>query len=226
MRSEAHALRVRVPPGGAPQAIDESVAQQKETAMASDTTQTTGSRHRVLKIGLATAGVVILLAGGGTFARWYDSASISAGSVESGELRFDSVGEGVWTDASDGSVITMGAGDNDGGTPEYFDLVPGDTVVYTVPITIQAHGDNLQATLDTNVDELTPYSVLSEFTVSDGQTNRTSRVVTEADDGETFEATLTVTYPFTPNTPHREGQNTSVDLSALEISLSQIDPRA
>lgn len=206
-------------------------AQQKATDMSSGTTQTTGSNHRVLKIGLATAGVVVLLAGGGTFARWYDSAEISGGSIESGELSFDSVGDGVWTDTSDGSVITMGTGDNDGATPAYFDLVPGDTVQYTVPITIQAHGDNLQATLQANTDAVAPTGALAEFVtvesaLREGETVNASRVITEADDGASFEAVVTITYPFDAATATQAGQNLALDLSALEISLDQVDPSA
>lgn len=199
--------------------------------MARNDTQTPRTSHRALKAGVATAAVVALLAGGGTFARWYDTAGADGGSVESGQLRFDTVGTGTWTDQATGSVITTGTGDNDAASgPQYFDIVPGDTIVYEVPFTIQAHGDNLQAQLAVDAETLVGTGALADYvdisTSIDSAADAPVMDITEADDGSEHTAYVTVAYPFDAANPTTNGQDLSLDLTGMELTLNQIDHTA
>ena len=82
------------------------------------------------------AGVALLLGGAGTLATWNSSATVNGGSIVSGNLAVaDSGTAGTWT--ANGSAINIAS----------FKAVPGDTLVYTKTMSINAQGNNLVATL-------------------------------------------------------------------------------
>lgn len=85
------------------------------------------------------AGIVLLVAGGGTLASWQGSAEASATSIQSGDLSV-SVQPGATWQVKRGSSTT-----DITSTIGSFKMVPGDTIVYTVPFQTKASGTNLTA---------------------------------------------------------------------------------
>jgi len=91
-----------------------------------------------IAVGAAT---LLLLGGGGTFALWNDSANLSAGTVDSGQLTLEAAaGNGTWyTDEDLTDEITSWGNEGAG-----YAIVPGDTVYWeSEELTITAEGDNL-----------------------------------------------------------------------------------
>lgn len=77
----------------------------------------------------AGAGVVLLLGGAGTLAYWNDSAELTGGTVNAGELTLTPVeGSGKWA-------------------PEITTWVPGDESTYSQTLQLVATGDNIQGTI-------------------------------------------------------------------------------
>ena len=77
----------------------------------------------------AGAGVVLLLGGAGTLAYWNDSAELTGGTVNAGELTLTPVeGSGKWA-------------------PELTTWVPGDESTYSQTLQLVATGDNIQGTI-------------------------------------------------------------------------------
>lgn len=186
---------------------------------------------------VAGLGGLALLLGGGTFALWYQSDSISAGTIDSGALSF-SAGTSTWTDQT--------------GTPtdiadiSAFRIAPGDTVRLTVPLTVTAKGDNLKATLKLDTSGLTcatpnldlcdalkantsmSVSGLTSTTV-DGTTG--GYELTDADDGKVATVAVTVHLPAYQNgdsgpQPRTNwwgqiAQNQEIDLSTITFDLAQ-----
>ncbi len=156
------------------------------------------------KAALAGGLAVAILAGGaGTMARWYDTEQLTDRSIQSGELSMEA-GEGVWTDELGHTV-----------DPETFLAVPGDTLTFTRDVVINAKGDHLDATLSADltsalkVDEgaadpddvadlLRVFQENGTFEVTGGGTlieGTDTYNITEADDGATLQAVVTLTFP-------------------------------
>jgi len=94
-----------------------------------------------IAVGAAT---LLLLGGGGTFALWNDSATLNAGTVESGHLTVDTAfAAGVWKDANN---VTF--------NPLTDLAVPGDVLTYTTTVEIDAEGKNLEFTAFIDPDTL------------------------------------------------------------------------
>ena len=84
----------------------------------------------------AGAGVVLLLGGAGTLAYWNDSAELTGGTVNAGELTLTPVeGSGKWA-------------------PEITTWVPGDESTYSQTLQLVATGDNIQGTIALDKDSV------------------------------------------------------------------------
>ena len=85
------------------------------------------------------AGIALLLGGGGSLAYWQGSAQISSATIQTGELNVALTSGATWQ-VKRGSTTT-----DITSTLASFKMVPGDTVVYTVPFQTKANGTNLTA---------------------------------------------------------------------------------
>lgn len=99
--------------------------------------------NKLVKGAIATGvGVVLLMGGAGTLAYWNGSASIASQTITAGNLTV-SAGTGVWKSGS--TTIN----------PANFRTVPGDTLTYTVPVTVTSSGDNLKFDLGLSTAAIT-----------------------------------------------------------------------
>jgi len=154
----------------------------------------------------AAAGLALLLGGAGSLAYWSDTESLNAGTVNSGTLTLDSNADGAWDE-----TIT--------------NIVPGDVITYTETFDIEAVGDNLDAELSTNIGLLTVgiagVDVDETFTLLDSDSNPVSAVggVYElTPDTYTLTVEIVVTFPWAET----GGMDASLDLTDIEISLTQV----
>lgn len=162
----------------------------------------------------AGAAAVLLMGGAGSLAYWTATGSITGGSVNSGHLKLDADDAGSWElNGNPVSAIST------------VRIVPGDELVFTGSYTIDAAGDNLQAdvavTGATESGTLAPYvDTTLAFTV-DGAT---ATSITEANDGDTLEATVTVDFPI--GTAANNASNVaglSITLADVAVTLTQTD---
>lgn len=165
----------------------------------------------------AGTAAVLMLGGAGTLAYWSDSATVNGGSISSGALTLEAVGcDAVWTYAAGPGPVTT--------------VVPGDTITKECTFTIGAVGDHLQAapTLPGTVT-FTPAAsgtlslpVSATYEVAGGPLVGN---ITEANDGDTLTATISVDFPFgtaaTVNANDTQGFTKTLD--ALTVSLTQVD---
>ncbi len=180
--------------------------------------------NKFTKATIATgAGIVLLLGGAGTFAYWNDSTDLAAGTITSGTLTLEQgTDAGVWTDTSDSSTIAS-IGD--------FLIVPGDKLVYTKDITVNATGDNLLAVLSADLDDVTgdlgnDVTVKVEAATPNANvvnaTNGTVQITATSAGQADIAIRVVVDYPFGTSGVGTVGQNESIDLSALKIVLNQV----
>ena len=90
------------------------------------------------------AGIALLLGGSGSLAYWQGSAQTSAATIQTGELNVALTSGATWQ-VKRGSTTT----DITGSLASY-KMVPGDTIVYTVPFQTKANGTNLTANATVN----------------------------------------------------------------------------
>lgn len=170
----------------------------------------------------AGAAGILLLGGAGTFALWEDTDSVDPASISTGVLTMG-VGAGAWYDATAGTTGPIANIAN-------FDIVPGDTITYTVPVTITAEGDNLdgefkieKTAFEAAAETAAPYlnvTVASNAASVPGLTvNGTTGVITFAT-ATTYTVNVTVTVVF-ENVGGVVGQNADIDLTALALKLEQ-----
>ncbi|WP_461164804.1 alternate-type signal peptide domain-containing protein [Arthrobacter sp. R4-81] len=170
----------------------------------------------------AGAAGILLLGGAGTFALWEDTDSVDPASISTGVLTM-AVGAGSWYDATAGTTGTIT-------NIADFDIVPGDTITYTTPVTITAEGDNLdgefkilKTAFETSAETAAPYlnvTVASNAATVPGLVvNGTTGAITFASAG-TYSVNVTVTVVF-ENVTGVIGQNADIDLTALALKLEQ-----
>ncbi len=154
----------------------------------------------------AAAGLALLLGGAGSLAFWSDTESLNGGTVNSGTLALSSNADGAWDE-----TIT--------------NIVPGDVITYTETFEIEAVGDNLEAELTTNIDDLTVgitgVDVAETFTLLDSGSNpvtATAGVYTLSPDTYTLTVQIVVTFPWAET----GGMDSSLDLADIEIELTQV----
>ncbi len=166
-------------------------------------------------------GVALLTSGGGTFATWFDSASVAPGSIQSGTLDV-AVGSGAWAGP---------AGPVD---PATYRVVPGDVLTYSVPVDVTAQGDNLRATLTTNLAEVAgvPAGELGQYVAvdlrltKDGVRVDDAGTVTIAPSSQVQRYVATAQVTFKADTAGQLGQGASFDLGLLNLALTQVLPTA
>lgn len=165
--------------------------------------------NKLIKGSIAAAvGIALLSSGAASFALWNDSATINAGTVSSGTLAITSSGTGSWS-------------------PTLAKIVPGDTVTYTRQMTVSATGDNLKATITSNIgsitNNITGSTATSTFVV---KTSPGGVVVTPAAGVYTLNGTytidVTITVAFSSSTTGLTGQNASINLSTLAVTVAQV----
>lgn len=162
------------------------------------------------------AGLLLLTAAGGTFAQWSETQTIDGGTVTAGHLDM-AVTPGIWYD-------TTGAAETEITDMTAFRIVPGDTLEYRATIDPDLVGDNLEATLESDLStasgELADF-VTTEATLGGAATQTLTPENTGG--GETFDAVVTVEMPYGEGTVTDPdgGEDTSLDLSSMTISLVQ-----
>lgn len=163
------------------------------------------------------AGIVLLTAAGGTFAQWSESENLDGGTVTAGHLDME-VSAGTWYDTKG----TTATGDDTELDASTFRVVPGDTIEYRATITQDLVGDNLEAELESDLSTAT--GELADFVTTtatlDGAATQT---LTPDNSGESFDAVVRIEMPFGEGTVTDPdgGEDTSLDLSSMEISLVQ-----
>lgn len=172
-------------------------------------------------------GVALLTSGGGTFAAWSDTTTVTAGTIQSGSLTIDGDVTGTWTDA--GVTIPDIAS---------YEIVPGDTITYTVQIPVTVEGENLDAKIITDASGVSdgglaqylsydvavkgPGDKTSTAVDMNSRTDATTIPALKIDKVETGTYTVTTTITFNGATDGRKGQGKSLDLGDLTVTLEQV----
>lgn len=179
-------------------------------------TTTPSSRRKMAVIAIA-AGAILLLGGGTTLAYWSTSASLTAGTVTTGDLNLTvTPGESEWT-------LTPEGGAPAAADPDTVRIVPGDTVTMTQTATLTLVGDNLEAELTaTLVDAVLPPGVTAPTPTVAIDTAEATSALTEASDGGTV--TVTVTYVFPSATANRDLTNAALNFGGVDLVLTQVAP--
>lgn len=183
------------------------------------------------------AGIILLLSGAGSFALWNGTAYGAGGTVQSGTMTIDTVGQtiGTWS-VTHGGVTTPNV------SIASFRAVPGDTLTFTQTVNVSATGNNLTALLSVDPASVKPSSsnpvapadaalaaaLTSGMTVSlvgtppAGVTaagTNTYQVLGTV--GKNVPVTVAVSLPFDPTTAGAIAQGGSVNLSKLAFTLTQ-----
>jgi len=156
----------------------------------------------------AAAGIALLMGGAGSLALWNDSVTVNAGTVSSGTLDVSTGTAGSWS-------------------PNLAKIVPGDTVVYTQTLNLSATGDNLKASVSSNIgtitNNITGSTATSTFVVKTSPggvvVNPTSGVYSL---NGTYTVDVTITVAFSSSTANQVGQNATVNLSTLAVTVTQV----
>ena len=165
------------------------------------------------------AGVILLSAAGGSFAQWSDSAPYTPGSISSGKLAMQADG-GSW-------YLTKGTSDTNDDVsinPSTFKMVPGDEVEYRATVRPNLVGDTLKAKLTATLPGVS--GTLAEHVVIttriDGSSDPVTLTSQDTASNKGYAARVTVTMPYEgAKTEGKAGQEKSVDLSTLAVSLVQ-----
>ncbi|MCU1570464.1 MAG: hypothetical protein JWR33_1205 [Naasia sp.] len=160
-----------------------------------------------------TVGLGLLLGGAGTFALWNTSAAITAQTVTAGHLTLTN-STGSWATGS-GTVISNIAN---------YRIIPGQSIVYTTTLTVDAVGDGIKAaltsptltgtgTLDTIITKN-----MQVFAVTGNAVATTANNYTFTSGTSTLNVKVTITFPDVTGTTGMDGQ---LALSALNFTLAQ-----
>jgi alternate signal-mediated exported protein len=155
----------------------------------------------------AAAGIALLLGGAGSLAYWSDSQAVNAGTVTSGVLDVTTGTAGSWS-------------------PTIAKIVPGDTVTYTEVLTLTATGDNLKAQISDNLasitNGITGSTATATYVVKQGANvlTPTSGKYTLGAGAYTLTVSIVVAFPTT--VVNQAGQNASVNLSTLAVTVTQV----
>jgi alternate signal-mediated exported protein len=173
---------------------------------------------------IAAGGATVLLLGGlGSLAYWSDSEVTGGENIASGELSLTSPTDAAWFDMT-------GELEEPIATIADFEIVPGDVIEYRASVEVNASGDNLEAELTADGAGVTTGTdladrLLVDFSAAVGVvplpvTDGDVYTVTSADDGDTIDVVVTIT--FDSETPLEEAQNESVSLENFTIDLQQV----
>lgn len=183
-----------------------------------------GRNRRAGKAVLAGAVAVgLLAAGGGTFSKWSDDKDIFAAgtSVSTGKLQLGPVSGAHWAD-QEGAIDDFSS----------FEMVPGDSLAYTVGSSVVAEGKNVTGILSvdtselpTGIQQMLAHGALGyDVTItglSDQDTDGDGKYqVTPADNGRSIEVTAEITWPE-HLTNGRSMQDQNFALDAMKLVLVQ-----
>jgi alternate signal-mediated exported protein len=158
--------------------------------------------NKLVKASVATgAGIALLMGGAGSLALWNDSATVTSGTVSTGELSLTSNADGAW----------------DTGITRW---VPGDSDTYTETFVIKATGDNIEAEISAAYSGATVNGVTSSSTISvAGETESAPGIYTL--DAGTYTVTVTVDVSF--DATGTANQNIAAQpLGDVSVTLQQI----
>ncbi|KQU66542.1 alternate-type signal peptide domain-containing protein [Phycicoccus sp. Root101] len=186
------------------------------------------SNKTVLKGALTVAiGTALLIGGFGSFALWSEQDPLPSAPIAAGELSLQAQTES-WADESPDSATTAW-------NPATDQLVPGDTVKLTVPLTVTAAGKNLAGTIQLNGDALDTAGFGPHFTVTyDVAPVPEAGVVHEGDGSvsflrdamgdDTIQAVGTVTFVLSSDASLNEAENANAVLSDVKFVTTQVRP--
>lgn len=186
------------------------------------------NNKQVLKGALTvTAGTALLVGGFGSFALWSEQDPLPSAPIAAGELSLEAQTES-WLDESPDAATTTWS-------PETDELVPGDTVTMTVPLTVTAVGKNLAGTIHLDGAALETADFGPHFTVSYDVAPAPEAGVTHEQDGsvsfvrsamndDEIEAEGTVTFALAEDASLNEAENANAVLSDVEFVLTQVRP--
>lgn len=168
--------------------------------------------NKMTKGALATGvGVALLLGGGGTLAVWNTAAEAKAGTMANGDLKLEA-GAGTWTNSA-GTVVSLAT----------YRAVPGDTLTFRQPVTVELDGDLMRANL-TVTDKLAStvsYLSVGEAALTDAASKPVTKELTNDSDG-TYTAAVTV--KFLETTGGTVGTKATNDLGKIGFKLEQVAP--
>ncbi|OZF51739.1 hypothetical protein CH293_14015 [Rhodococcus sp. 14-2470-1b] len=171
----------------------------------------------------AGAAAVLLLGGLGSFALWQDEETVGGGDINSGELNFDPVGAGTWTETS----VTPNA--DLGSDPSGFLIVPGDVLEYSTDYVVNWAGPNLRASITadfTNVigDPALAAALDTTVGIEGGADLPNGSIVPLPLTVSPQTITVNVTITFDEDTADLIAQNESVSLNDFTLTLDQVRP--
>lgn len=186
-----------------------------------------GSKN-VLKGALTVAtGTALLVGGFGSFALWSEQDPLPSAPITAGELSLQTQAES-WIDESPGAATTTW-------NPATDELVPGDTVTLTVPLTVTAVGKNLAGTIHLNGAALDVAGFGPNFTVTYDVAPTPEAGVTDEGDGsvsflrsamadDTIDAEGKVTFALSSDASLNEAETANAVLSDVEFVTTQVRP--
>ncbi|QDB79743.1 alternate-type signal peptide domain-containing protein [Georgenia wutianyii] len=170
-------------------------------------------------VAAAGVGVVLLGAGGVTFAQWSDTQAAAVDTaIRSGVLDLEG-GTGSWTNVV-GTDVTAAV------AAARYEVVPGDALTYRETLSVEASGDLLRAAVSHNLRELGGDGELrgrlaasSAMSLNGQPVSGASAPVVATGADQTVEVSVTVTFDET--TAGLVGQGQSVNLGGLDVTLTQ-----
>ncbi|TNC18540.1 alternate-type signal peptide domain-containing protein [Georgenia sp. 311] len=170
-------------------------------------------------VAAAGVGVVLLGAGGVTFAQWSDTQAAAVDTaIRSGVLDLEG-GTGSWTNVVGTDVTAAVAAGR-------YEVVPGDALTYRETLSVEASGDLLRAAVSHNLRELGGDGELrgrlaasSAMSLNGQPVSGASAPVVATGADQTVEVSVTVTFDET--TAGLVGQGQSVNLGGLDVTLTQ-----
>lgn len=173
----------------------------------------------------ASAGAVLLLAGGGTMAYWGDEDAVDGGTFSSGQISLVT---------TDGNGNPIGCGDwmlDDGeDVPEVYDagdkIVPGDLLTRECEFRIVAEGQHLRASVDIGDPNFTPTSGTFETALTPTVSaleilGSPVTSITDQNDGDILTVTVTVDFDY-GLVADNDTQNAVTVLDDLAIVTTQL----
>ncbi|WP_127473136.1 alternate-type signal peptide domain-containing protein [Microbacterium sulfonylureivorans] len=166
------------------------------------------------------AGIALLLGGGGSLAYWQGSAQVSSATIQTGELSVALTPGATWQ-VKRGSTTT-----DITSTLASFKMVPGDTVVYTVPFQTKANGTNLTASGAINWGgyATVPAHLTSTAAGTYNSTAITGGAFTAASGTANGQLVFTLTWPFGANATNDTAaatMNQSWNLASTTVTVTQ-----
>lgn len=164
------------------------------------------------------AGVILLSAAGGSFAQWSEGKDVATSPITAGHLKLE-VENGAWFDTKGTSDI----GDDASIDPASFRLVPGDQVEFRAKIKPDLVGDTLKAELAAKLPDASGdlKSIVAIKTTVDGSSDAVVLRPQDTAGGRMYDARVTITMPFGTATAPDQGEDKTLSLNNLKISLVQ-----